>query len=266
MVSSIIGGNEERSATIATTTTAPEQLVANFLSTSTPQQQHECLPPIITTTSRNESTVAAMAAAVEEGQQHQLCFETPAPSNETTTRMARVGRDDYSMAIHEIIYGCQEGDGDDEDDDGDADMNNYASQTEQGQMEEEEKQEIINDISLATLPPDDDNPSLMYNPSDNCCVKVECADNIASIDSNDPSRKEDGGDDDNESSNGNELEECNSVASDKAYYKDLCVRLTFALEKRKSVHRECRQEMRRIQREYSKLSRRFLDLQRSFRS
>ncbi len=268
IVSAITPGDEE-SEPKATTTTAITTATAGtrehltkfeLLSNPATQNNDECLPSVITT-SRKESTVEAI---VEKGgqhqQQHQLYFETtPAPSNDrttmTTTRTERMGRDDYSMAIHEIIYGCQENNGDDH-------LNGYASQTEQGPMQEEENEAIINDISMVTLLPDDDNHSLLNNPSDNCCVKVECVNNIASINPNDPSRKEDR--DDNESSDGNELEECNSVASDKSYYKDLCVRLTSALEKRKRAHRECRQEMRRIQREYSKLRRRFLDLQRSF--
>ena len=62
----------------------------------------------------------------------------------------------------------------------------------------------------------------------------------------------DGGDDDDE--------DCNSVFSDKDYYKNLCARLTFALEARKTAHRECRQEKRRIKNEYNQLRQRLRDV------
>ena len=55
-------------------------------------------------------------------------------------------------------------------------------------------------------------------------------------------------------------EDCSSVASDKDYYIDLCARLPFALEARKTAHRECIQEKRRIKREYNQLRRRLRDL------
>ena len=55
----------------------------------------------------------------------------------------------------------------------------------------------------------------------------------------------DGGDDDDE--------DCNSVSSDKDYYKDLCARLTFALEARKM-------EKRRIKNEYNQLRQRLRDV------
>ena len=37
--------------------------------------------------------------------------------------------------------------------------------------------------------------------------------------------------------------------NDTDYYRDLCARLTFALEARKRAHRECRQEKRRLRRQ-----------------
>ena len=55
-------------------------------------------------------------------------------------------------------------------------------------------------------------------------------------------------------------EDCNSVSSDKDYYKDLCAQLTFALEARQRAHRECRLEKRRIKNEYNQLRQRLRDV------
>ena len=56
----------------------------------------------------------------------------------------------------------------------------------------------------------------------------------------------------------------NPVVIDKAYYKELCKQLTFALEKEKSDHRECQQELQRVKLECSELQQRFRDGQRLF--
>ena len=114
------------------------------------------------------------------------------------------------------------------------------------QAEGQEKVAIVSEKWMA-------HPAGDYSPMNNddrdpCSLGVDCA-SVASMDSDHFSA--DGDEDD---------EDCNSVASDKDYYKDLCARLTFALEARKTAHRECRQEKRRIKREYNQLRRRLRDL------
>ena len=47
----------------------------------------------------------------------------------------------------------------------------------------------------------------------------------------------------------------NSVSSSKSYYKDLCVRLTFVLEKRKATDKERKNEIKLLKEEIAQLRR-----------
>ena len=122
------------------------------------------------------------------------------------------------------------------------DQRNYHSFQAEGQ----EKVTIVSEKRMAH--PVGDSSPMNNDNRDPCRLGADCA-SVASMDSDHFSA--DGDEDD---------EDCNSVASDKDYYKDLCARLTFALEARKTAHRECRQEKRRIKREYNQLRRRLRDL------
>ncbi|KAL3758121.1 hypothetical protein ACHAWU_004202 [Discostella pseudostelligera] len=270
VIPSALSGGGDVDNTTSFAEFAAESTLPTTITTSASQHDSKCLSPI---SSRKESL---MTTAMEDEGQY----------DSSKDRM-----NEYSMSIHEIIYGCGSSGGDDcsggttdeqtklefhstsnivisEMDHYDCHWNNHASTAEQQQQQVEEddeqkekKQSIVED-NMGTLPPDDTSPvkisSDTYNMEGDAAKAVDCVN--ANKDSDDTSGNDDDGGIDDEDGGVDR----NPVVIDKAYYKELCKQLTFALEKEKSDHRECQQELQRVKLECSELQQRFRDAQRLF--